>query len=144
MLVNTVKGTFGKASGTAIFAKRSPEDAAFDLSVKTASIDTDNEKRDEHLKSEDFFDVEKHPEIRIKSDKVYRLDDTTFQLQGTLAMIGVEKPLEVEFSISEETVHSITLFAEFTISREDFGLGSDYGGFMVSDEIEVFVRVVVE
>jgi len=143
MLVNTVNGSFGEVSGEAIFSADDLENSRFDLSVKTSTIDTGNEKRDEHLQTQDFFDVANHPNITIRSEEISSSGDSTYKLNGKITMKGITESFETEFSVDEIGEESITLESHFTLSRETFRLGDDYGGFMIDDEIQVHVSLII-
>ena len=77
MWLNTVKGSFDKATGDIAFYPDKPENSRFNITVSAKTIDTGNDKRDRHLLEEDFFHVDKYPEIRIESESVSSLGDGT-------------------------------------------------------------------
>ena len=139
--VNTVEGSFDGVKGEVKFLPRRPEESYFEVYLEAATIETGNDKRDEHLLTEDFFHVEEHPRISIDSEKIYRLDENEYRLEGTLTIKGISEPFETIFLLSDETATSFTLASEFLVDREKFKLGDSYGGFVIADEIEV--RVVM-
>jgi polyisoprenoid-binding protein YceI len=147
MMISTVKGNFGDVTGTLTI----PETGApqVDVTIKTASIDTRNEMRDNHLKSGDFFDVEKFPEIRFVSTSAQRTDDG-YKLVGDLTIKGVTRP--VTLSVVEEGAgvdpwgnQKIAFSATGKFNRGDFGLNwnaaLETGGVLVSDEVKVSLDV---
>ena len=139
--VNTVDGSFDGVKGEVKFFPRRPEESYFKVYLKASSIETGNDKRDEHLLTEDFFHVEEHPHISIDSEKIYRLNENEYRLEGTLTIKGISESFETTFVLADETATSFTLSSDFVVEREKFKLGDSYGGFVIADEIEV--RVVM-
>lgn len=94
-----VKGGFDKVSGEIQFNKEKPEESSVKVRIDVASINTGVDKRDEHLRSADFFEVEKYPEMTFVSTKVEKTGDKTGKIHGDLTLHGVTKPvvLDVEF-----------------------------------------------
>jgi len=92
----TVKGEFADYEGT-LDLNRSP---AAELTIQAASLDTKLAKRDEHLRSKDFFDVERHPQVRFVSDSA-RLDGDTLRVRGQLHAAGRQIPLELDATVRE-------------------------------------------
>ncbi len=118
--------------------------------AKAATIDTDNDKRDEHLRSSDFFDVENHPELRFKSTKYDKKDKNTFKLTGDLTIKGkTEKvTLDGEFAgIAKDPWgnEKAGFSLEGKINRKDWGLNwnasLEAGGVLVSDEVKIACEV---
>src|SRR5439155_16938791 len=97
LMISTVKGRFADVKGTVEFSTTG--EPKVDVTIGTASIDTRAEQRDAHLRSPDFFDVEKYPDIRFVSTKAVRADDG-WKLTGDLTMHGVTKSVTLE--VSEE------------------------------------------
>ena len=95
-IVSNVKGRFTDFSGTIVYDPKKVENSSVSVTIQAVSIDTDNEKRDNHLKSPDFFEVEKYPQITFQSKKVTKKKNK-FMLQGTLSMHGVEKNISIPF-----------------------------------------------
>jgi polyisoprenoid-binding protein YceI len=115
-----VNGEFTDFSGTISFDPEKPEAASVEVTIQTASIDTDNERRDGHLKSEDFFFAETHPEITFKSTRVTSTE-SGLRVEGLLTMRGIEKP--------------VVLDAEFLGAGPDGG-GGTRAGFTATTEID--------
>ncbi len=113
--------------------------------IKTASIDTGNETRDKHLRSVDFFDVEKFPGITFKSTAVKKKDHN-YELWGTLTMHGVTKNIEIPFEVlghmtdSQGITHA-GIEGKVTLDRKDYGLTYnktlDQGGLAVGNEVAI-------
>jgi polyisoprenoid-binding protein YceI len=105
-----------------------PDDVAnckFDVSVAANTIDTDNSTRDNHLRSDEYFDVAKYPEIRITStriDKTNKTADGFFYFTGNLTMHGVTKPISFPFQVRKAN-NDYLFTGEFEIARVDYGVG---------------------
>ncbi len=146
MMISNVHGAFEKVSGTIDYNEAAPEKTIVDVKIDAASINTKDEKRDNHLKSPDFLDVEKHAQIEFKSTRVQRIDDNTAKLYGNLTIRDVSKPvvLDVEFlgkAKSPWGVWSAGFIATGKINREDWGLNwnvaLETGGWLVSKDIKI-------
>lgn len=146
LVVSKVKGNFDKFSGNASFDDKNLADGTVEFTVEVASVDTDNEKRDEHLKSADFFDAEKFPSMSFKSTKISKVDGNKFMLEGNLTIKDVTKPVvfECEFNgvILDPWGNTKAGFsAETTINRQDFNItwskAIETGGLVVSDEVAI-------
>ncbi|MEV0092363.1 YceI family protein [Streptomyces sp. NPDC050738] len=117
-LVN-VKGTFGTVTGSGELQADGSVTGTVELDA--ASIDTKNAKRDTHLRSADFFDVEKHPEITFAVLGA-KVDGDAAELDGQLTVRGVSKPRAVPAKVTRTSADEVTLDVEFTVDRGDFGI----------------------
>lgn len=149
-LVGKVPGRFTKFSGTIAFTPGKPETWKVDATIDPASINTDNEKRDGHLKAPDFFDVAKHPEMSFKSTKVTDVKGETAKLHGDLTMHGVTKPVVLNLELGGTTKdpwgnQKAGFTATGKVNRKDFGIvwnkTLDAGGLMLGEEVEVSIDV---
>lgn len=136
--INTVEGTFSGMSGTASFNAQQPDKARFDVCVDAASVNTGNQKRDEHLRSDDFFDVANHPKICIEISNVSPAADG-YLAEGTLDMHGVAKNITIPFTATDGHLQGT-----FTIDRFDYEVGKDTGTFTVDDEVTVTIHCYLE
>lgn len=145
-LFTKVVGRFDRFSGKISFDPAKPEATKVEGSVDVTSINTNNEKRDKHLRAPDFFDAEKFPTITFSSTKVSDVSKTAGKLHGTLTIHGVAKPvvLDVEFlgEGSDPWGNKKAGFsAKTTINRKDFGLNwnetLETGGVLVGEEVEI-------
>jgi polyisoprenoid-binding protein YceI len=146
LVVTTVKGNFGEYSGSVSYDPASPASLKISGVVKTASINTGNQKRDDHLRNSDFFDVEKFPEITFESTK---FEDGV--LTGKLTMKGVTKEISVPATVNGPVTHPFSgkqaIGVDFTakINRQDFGISwsksLDGGGLMVGDEVTLELSI---
>jgi len=151
MMIANVKGEFDKVSGTVIYDPANPGAAKVEATIDVASVSTRDEQRDTHLKSADFFDVEKFPNITFKSKKVTATGGDNFTVVGDLAIHGVTK--EVELKVEELTEQTKDPWgnlrrgasAQTRINRKDFGMtfnmALDTGGFMVGDVVDLTIDV---
>lgn len=149
-LVGKVPGRFTKFSGTVEYAPGKPESWKVAATIDPASINTDNEKRDGHLRSEDFFDVAKYPEMSFKSTKVTGVKGETAKLHGELTMHGVTKAVVLDLEIGGTTKDPwgntrAGFTAVGTINRKDFGIiynkVLDNGGLMLGEEVAISLDI---
>jgi len=122
-----VYGRFDEVSGSFSFDPASPASAAFDVSVKAESVDTNAEKRDQHIAGPDFLDSKQFPVIRLKSKGVKKTGDKSYQVAGDLELRGVTKPvtIDVEYTGTSTDPRGTTragFEAKFTINRMDYGV----------------------
>ena len=137
-------GTFNNVAGTIDLDQDNPEKSSVDVDIKTASIDTNHEKRDEHLRGPDFFDVGKYPDITFKSTKVERTGDKTAKVTGDLTMHGVTKPVTLDVTLlaagpypMDKSVTAAGFNATATLKRSDFGMTAYVP--MISDEVVITI-----
>ncbi len=141
MMLSDVDGNFKDFDATVTATKPDFSDAKFDFTAQVPSINTDNEKRDGHLKSADFFDAEKYPTITFKSTKITKTAANKYKVTGNLTMHGVTKPvtLDLWFRGSKPNPMTKGQSAGFqvtgTIDRTDFGVGASVPDAVVSKEI---------
>ena len=145
MGVSTVRGEFREFEGTIEVGEDLESSRAYGI-VRTASVNTNQKQRDEHLRSADFFDAEAHPELRFESKRFEALDEETVRIVGELTLNGVTRELELEAEVlgtglgaSDE--ERIGLEATGQLSRRDYGmrfnaaLGS--GNAVVADKVKL-------
>jgi polyisoprenoid-binding protein YceI len=117
----TVKGSFTSLSGQ---GEVKPDGTAQGtITLDAASFDTKNAKRDQHLRSADFFDADHHPEITFVVRSAEARQDDTAQVTGQLTVRGVSRPQSFTARIAQAGADAVTLEAEFTVDREQFGMG---------------------
>jgi polyisoprenoid-binding protein YceI len=118
--MGTVRGSFTKLSGSAeILADGSGRGR---LEIDAASIDTKNAKRDEHLRSKDFFNVGEHPQIVVELPQAARQGADGVTTTGTLTVAGQSRPLTLTARVTEATGNAITITADADVDRADFGM----------------------
>jgi polyisoprenoid-binding protein YceI len=145
MMVSTVRGRLGKLRGKIDIDPQDPQRASFEIAADVTAIDTGDARRDGHLRSADFFDVENHPEIVFRSAAVFPKGDNTFAVSGDLTIRGVSRP--VTFDVELEGVgvdgkggQHLGASATITIDRKDFGLVWNQpiqNGVLVGDKVKV-------
>jgi len=141
LMVSDVDGMFKTFDASISGTKPDFSDAVFSLTVKTNSIFTDNDQRDTHLKSADFFDADKNPEITFHSTSIKKTGDNQFKLTGDLTMHGVTKTVVLDGSFRGPMTNPMSHKpdAGFKISgkvkRSDFKIGDKFPDAMVSDEV---------
>ncbi|MFJ7948955.1 YceI family protein [Streptomyces sp. NPDC096354] len=117
----TVKGTFtGLAGGGEVGPGGS---ASGSVTLDATSLDTKNAKRDTHLRSADFFDADRHPELTFAVRSATAGDDKAVQVDGELTARGISRPQSFTGHLIEASADAVTLTAEFTVDREQFGMG---------------------
>ncbi len=138
-----VSGTFNDFDVTVESSKPDFSDAKFKLTAKTASIDTRVDARDEHLRSADFFDVEKYPTIEFKSTSTEKSGEHRYKLTGDLTLHGITKQVTMDLTYNGtiENPQSKKQTAGFqitgSIKRSDFNVGSGFPAPMISDEVRI-------
>jgi polyisoprenoid-binding protein YceI len=150
MMVSTVHGSFGKVSGIVTYDGKSPASIAVDATIDTASITTNNERRDADLKSPNFFDVANNPTITFKSKKAAAVGAGKFSLVGDLTMHGVTKEVTLAGEGPSAPLNGgrnivIGASASTTINRMDWGITwnrvLDAGGVTVSNEVAITIEI---
>jgi polyisoprenoid-binding protein YceI len=151
-LVSQVRGRFNDFSGTINMDPANLAKSSVEFRVKAASIDTQLADRDKHLRSPDFFDVEKHPEIVFKSSKITATGKDQYDVAGTLTIRGVSKPvtLPVSFLGSAKDPwgnEKAGFSTQTTVNRKDYGMiwnaALDNGGVVLGDDVKVTIDLEV-
>ena len=149
MVVTNVKGDFGEFAGTIHFNQKDVTKSAVEVTIQAASIDTGNEKRDNHLRSPDFLAVEQFPTITFKSTSVKKADNG-FVAVGDLTIRGVTKTVEIPFEVAGPLKNPwgqevIGATGALTINRMDFGAkwnkALEAGGVLVSEDVRIELNV---
>jgi polyisoprenoid-binding protein YceI len=143
LMVSEVDGSFRSFTATIKSDKPDFSDAVFELSAEVASINTDNDKRDEHLRTADYFDVAKYPAITFKSTSVKKGSGKNYTITGNLTMHGVTKAVKLSGVLVGQGTHPYTkkpiVGFKFTgsVKRLEFGIGKDSGTAALGDEVEI-------
>jgi polyisoprenoid-binding protein YceI len=148
MMISTVPGRFGDFAGTILLDDKDLSKSSVNVTIKSASISTDNAQRDTHLKSADFLDAEKFPEITFQSKSVAKKGDA-YVAHGTLTIRGVAKEVDLPFSLSGPVTgprgKMLGADASLTINRMDYGVSwsrsLDGGGLVVSNDVKIEINV---
>lgn len=148
--VSKVSGRFDDFSGTITMVKGKPEASSVEFAIKTESINTANSARDNHLRSADFFDAAKNPEITFKSTRITPVDEDTFNVTGVFTMHGTAREITVPVDFGGVvTDQRGTEKAGFSLStklnRKDYGIlwnqTLDTGSLMLGDDVEITVNI---
>lgn len=142
LMVSDVEGSFKSFDATITGTKDDFSDATVNMSADVNSVNTENEKRDEHLKSADFFDAAKYPTITYKSTSFKKAGKDKYVINGALTMHGVTKPVQLTATartgvnpMSKKAVTGFKIIGK--IKRTDFNLSSSTPTSMLSDEVEI-------
>lgn len=143
MGISTVRGTFTKLSGSALYDPAEPQKDQVEVTIDTASVDTRVEMRDNDLRSDHFFDVQKYPSITFRSTKIEPAGSDKLKITGDLTIHGVTKPvtLDVEgpskpFNDGHGHLH-MGVSATGTLNRTDFGMTGAQG--VVGNEVQLTI-----
>ena len=146
MMISTVRGHFEVLSGKLHIDEEHPDNSWVEAEVDAASINTRDAKRDGHLRSPDFFDVEKYPKITFKSTKITPTGNNEYRVTGDLTMHGVtkEETLHADYSGQVKDLYGLQRAAfsvKGKINRKDFGLnwnvGLEAGGVLVGEDVNI-------
>lgn len=149
-ILSNVQGSFRQFEGSVAYEPGKPETWSAQGVIQAASIDTNVEPRDKHLRSADFLDVEKYPTLSFKTTKVLEASETAAKLEGLMTLHGVEKPIVLEVEI-----HGVAkdpwgnTRASFTVTtslnRKDYGLTwnktLEAGQLLVGEEVKITLEV---
>lgn len=150
LMISTVRGRFGLVHGTVRTNEADPATGEADIEIDADSIDTRESQRDAHLKSADFFDVEKYPKLTFKGSRITDVKGDSFKLTGDLTIHGVTRPVTLDVTSegrgSDPWGGQRAGFSATTkIKRSEFGLTwnqlLETGGFAVGDEIKISLDV---
>jgi polyisoprenoid-binding protein YceI len=151
-LMSTVSGSFNDFDVNLQIDRARPESSKVEFTIKTASIDTENHNRDEHLRSADFFDAEKYPAITFKSTAVKARSKDEFAVTGDLTMRGVTKRVTLPvtflgFLTDNRGREKAGFSIETTLNRKDYDIvwnrALDTGGFVLGDDVKVIIDLQV-
>lgn len=150
MMISTVRGLFSEFEGSLEAAEDDPANSRAWGSAKVASIDTGNRERDEHLRSPEFFDAERYPQITFESTRIQHVERGLYRVAGNLTIKDVTR--EVEMDADVEGVgqdpwgnERVGIAIRGTINRTDFGLtwqqALAQGGMLVGEQVKVLIDV---
>ncbi|MQA16222.1 MAG: polyisoprenoid-binding protein [Pseudonocardiaceae bacterium] len=143
-MVTKVRGQFTDFEGTGHLDVTDPSRSTVEVRITVASLSTQQQQRDDHLRSADFFDVENYPEIVFRSTAIERVADGTFRVSGDLTINGGSKPLTIDFEstgLAKDPFGNVRAGFEGSVqvNRKDWGLvwnaALETGGVLVSDKV---------
>lgn len=137
-------GRINSPTGKLVFDEENPKNSMVEISVNAGDIDTANEKRDKHVKSEDFFHIEKYPQISFKSATVKKISEKAYQIEGDLNFLGKTRTITI---LAQHTGsgkdpwggYRTGFESRFTIKRSDFGM--DFMMGPLGDEVRIIISV---
>jgi polyisoprenoid-binding protein YceI len=148
MAVSKVRGSFPKFEGTLEIAEK-PEDSKVSVTIDAVSVDTRDENRDNHLRTNDFFDVENHPTWTFVSTAIKPVNATEWEVEGDLTIRGTTKPVTLDTTLEGVVKdpygnHRVGFSAKTTINREDFGVAfgavMEAGGLVVAKKVDIEIE----
>lgn len=151
MMISNVKGSFNGLSGTLVEDKNDPNRSRVEAAIDISSLNTGDAQRDAHLKSADFFEADKYPQMTFKSTSVEKKGEGEYSVTGDLTLHGVTKP--VKFAVEGPSAPGkdpwgntrIGLSATTKINRKDFGLSwnaaLETGGILVGEDVQITLDV---
>ncbi len=146
-LVSKVPGQFKELEGSFTFNPKKPKASTGTFTIQAASIDTGNEKRDGHLRSADFFDVEKYPTLTLKNVKLkpVKKEKNKYTLKSDLTIHGVTKPVTFEVEHLGTMGDKIGFTASATINRKDYGVAwnkvLEAGSLLIGNNVKITIHV---
>jgi len=152
LVISTVTGTFKNFEGSVESENEDFSDAKINFTIDTSSIDTNQEQRDGHLKSADFFDVANHPKISFQSSSFKKVKGEIYKLTGKLTIKEVTKDIELDVEYGGSAVdfygnHKAGFEVNGKINRKDYGLTWDgiteAGAIVVSEEIKLSFNIQI-
>ena len=138
MKTKIVTGTFGGMTGEVVFDAKNLVSSSFKVCIDAASVDTDNEKRDKHLRNEDFFEVETYPTICFVSKSIIKTAEG-FQAKGQLVMHGVENEVTFDF-----TFENNKFVGSLELNRFDYKIGEGTKTFMVGEMVNLQIICILD
>jgi polyisoprenoid-binding protein YceI len=147
--VSNVPGRFKDFDGVIKYDKQNPAASSVNFTIQASSIDTDNTDRDNHLRGNEFFDVEKFPTLSFSSTSVKALDADTLEVTGELTMRGVTKkvtmPVELLGSVKTPRGEKAGFETSFKLDRKEYGItwnrALDAGGAILGDDVKVNISI---
>jgi polyisoprenoid-binding protein YceI len=150
MVISKVHGRFTKWNGTLMIDDANPTNSSVEVHIDLASVDTHESQRDTHLRTADFFDVEKFPDMVFKSTKVEKNDGDDYTVTGDLTLHGVTRPVVLKVEAGGRVVDPwgndrAGFTAQTTIQRKDFGLTFNMalptGSLVVGEKVEINIDI---
>lgn len=150
MVISEVSGHFKEFNATMTQGKDDFSGSTLDVTIKAASISTDNDTRDNHLRSADFFDVTKYPDLTFKSTSFEKTGENEYRITGDLTIHGITKPVTLDAKYLGQIKDSKgTVYAGFKatgrVNRYDYNLkwnrSLDAGGLLISENVDISLNI---
>lgn len=149
-MVTKVRGNFDEFEGTGIVNGADPAASSVEVTIQAASINTNNQQRDNHVRSGDFLGIDQYPTITFKSTSIAIVDDEHIRIDGDLTIKGNSKPISIDFEFTGAATDArgyerIGFEGSTSINRQEFGVtwnaAMEAGGVMVSDKVNIDIEV---
>ena len=149
-MITKVRGQFDEFESRVHIDFTDPAKCSAEVTIEAASIDTRNEQRDGHLRTNDFFDIPNHPKITYRSTAVEKVDDETYRVTGDLTIRGVTNPLTIDLEFTGAAKdpfgnQRVGFEGSTVVNRKDWGIEwnapLETGGVLVSEKITIEVEV---
>lgn len=149
LVISTVSGRFNKFAGNFEFDLKKGEIKGLNVDIEASSIDTNEPDRDKHLKSPDFFDVEKFPKLTFVAKKTVTKENKPSKIEGELTIHGIKKAVTLDVDYKGSTIdpwgnERIAFEATTQVNRKDYGLkwnkNLDKGGVMIADDVKILIE----
>lgn len=135
-----VEGSFSRLDGNIIFDEYRPTSSSFDVRLPANSINTNNKARDKHLRSEDYFEVDKYPFIIFKSNTIVK-SENKYEVKGKLTIKNTTKDVSIPFTY--KNVEGVSEFTgQLKLDRRDYGVGKS--SWVLSDEVNIQLKVITK
>jgi polyisoprenoid-binding protein YceI len=142
-----VLGSFGAVEGSFTFDEDAGSVSGISVSVRTASLNTQHEERDEHLQSDDFLDTRRHPEMLFTAASARRTGEREFVVDGELTLLGVARPLSLTATWNKSgdypigrNAYAMGVSARGALKRSDYGMDYGIANGWVGDEVEIIIE----
>ena len=143
--LSTVHGRFTEVSGTILFDAEAPERSSVTAVIKAASVNTDNAMRDQDLRSDNFFNAEKYPEIRFQSTSIQKVGGGKYVAVGKLTIRDVSREVEIPFTLAQgkgpKGGPRLGVDASLTVNRFDYHVSWDKTGMLVGKDVNIELSV---
>jgi polyisoprenoid-binding protein YceI len=143
LMISNVHGRFSDVSGTISYDEKDPSKSSVLAVIKTGSVNTDNQTRDKDLRSANFFETDKYPEMRFQSTKVEKVGDQ-LQVTGNLTMKGITRQVTLPITLAKAEIKGKTrlgIETSTTLNRFDYNVSFDSTGATVGKEIKIDINV---
>ena len=133
----TIAGKFDKWTATLAFTSPDVSSGVLEVKIQSASVDTGSDMKNNKLKSDDFFDVKKYPEITFRSTKIVETGPNTYEVDGDFLVRGVSNPEKLTLTVSGKGTESGVIKGTMVFNRKNYGMGGGIPFIKIADEVDV-------
>ncbi len=133
----TIAGKFDKWTATLAFTSPDVSSGVLEVKIQSASVDTGSDMKNNKLKSDDFFDVKKYPEITFRSTKIVETGPNTYDVDGDFLVRGVSNPEKLTLTVSGKGTESGVIKGTMVFNRKNYGMGGGIPFIKIADEVDV-------